>query len=356
MSGRCLLGVDIGTYSSKGVLVREDGQVMAERVVEHSLDIPGPGRAEHDPEKVWWGDFTLICADLLRSSRADPRSVAAVGISTISPAIVVVDKAGRALRPAILYGIDTRATREIAELERLTGARLSSQSASPKVMWIRRNEPAIWARTHAVLNGSGYLNLRLTGERTIDVYDASIFGPFFDAETLSWSADIAPFVAPLEMMPRPTWTTEIAGYVSAAASRETGLASGTPVITGTADAAAEAMSAGMTAVGDMMVMYGSSTFFILMTEGLRSPRGFWGSRFLEKDSYVVAGGTATAGSITRWFRDNFAEAEATAEKAGGPSAYAALADLASASPAGARGLLVLPYFSGERTPVNDPAA
>ena len=356
MSGRCLLGVDIGTFSSKGVLVRDDGQVAAQRIVEHSLDITGPGRAEHDPEKVWWHDFLLLCSDLLHASGIDARAIAAVGISTISPAVVVVDSAGRALRPAILYGIDTRATREIAELERLTGARLSSPSAAPKVMWIRRNEPEVWARTRAVLNGSGYLNLRLTGERTIDIYDASIFAPFFDTSALGWSGEIAPLVAPVEMMPRPTWTSEIAGRVTSEAARETGLAPGTPVITGTADAAAEAVSAGLASPGDMMVMYGSSTFFILRTEALATPRGFWGSRFLERDSYVVAGGTATAGSLTRWFRDNFGAAELAAERAGRTGAYAALADLASASPPGARGLVALPYFSGERTPINDPDA
>ena len=356
MSGRCLLGVDIGTFSSKGMLVREDGQVVAQRIVEHSLDIPGPGRAEHDPDKVWWRDFLLICSDLMHDWDIDANAIAAVGISTISPAIVVVDDAGRALRPAILYGIDTRATQEITELQGHTGAKLSTQSASPKVMWIRRNEPEVWARTRFVLNGSGYLNLRLTGECTIDVYDASAFAPFFDTDALRWSPDLAPIVAPVEMMPRPTWTCEIVGHVTPEAARETGLAEGTPVITGTADAAAEAVSAGLGTPGDMMVMYGSSTFFILRTETLRTPRGFWASRFVEKDTYVVAGGTATAGSLTRWFRDNFAIGELLAERNGGVSAYTVLGDLASGSPPGARGLVALPYFSGERTPVNDPHA
>jgi xylulokinase len=356
MSGRCLLGVDIGTFSSKGVLVAEDGRVVAQRMVEHSLDIPGPGRAEHDPEKVWWRDFTLICSELLRSSGIAAGDIAGIGISTISPAIVVVDESGRSLRPAILYGIDTRATLEITELERLTGVSQSTQSASPKVMWIRRNEPEVWARTRAVLNGSGYLNLRLTGERTIDIYDASIFAPFFDTQTLTWSPALSSLVAPVQMMPRPTWTGEIAGRVTREAARETGLAEGTPVITGTADAAAEAVSAGMAAPGDMMVMYGSSTFFILRTETLRTPRGFWASRFLEKETCVVAGGTATAGSLTRWFRDNFAPMETAAEQGGGANAYTALAEAAGGSPPGARGLVVLPYFSGERTPVNDPEA
>ena len=206
-SGRYLLGIDIGTFSSKGVLVHQDGEVAAERTVEHSLDIPPPGRAEHDPEKVWWGDFTRICRELLAASGVKPVSIAAIGISTISPAVVAVDAGGRALRPAILYGINTRATAEIAELSAATGASLDSQSASPKVLWIRRHEPEVWARTRWILNGSGWLNLRLTGERTIDIYDASIFLPYYDAISGAWSKEIAPLVAPLEMMPQPTWTS-----------------------------------------------------------------------------------------------------------------------------------------------------
>jgi xylulokinase len=356
MSGRLLLGIDIGTFSSKGVLAGEDGEVAAEALVEHSLDIPYPGRAEHDPEKVWWHDFLLLTTTLLKSAGGKPGRIKAIGVSTISPAIVAVGDDGRALRPAILYGIDTRATSEIDELSRATGASLDSQSASPKIMWIRRHEPEVWARTRWVLNGSGYLNMRLTGERTIDIYDASIFAPFFDPQSGSWSAGLSSLVAPVDMMPRPTWTSSVMGRVTHDAARETGLAEGTPVITGTADAAAEAVAAGLAAPGDMMVMYGSSTFFILRTNGPAVPRGYWASRFLEPDTFVVAGGTATAGSLTRWFRDNFGAEERAAQSAGGANAYAALASLAASSPPGARGLVVLPYFSGERTPLNDPDA
>jgi xylulokinase len=353
---RYLLGVDIGTFSSKGVLVGEDGAVAAEHAVEHSLELPRPGWAEHDPEGVWWRDFLLICRALLEKSGVEPTAIEALGVSTISPAITVVDADGRALRPAILYGIDTRAIEEIAVLSRETGAHFDSQSAAPKIMWIRRKDPRAWARTRWILNGSGYINLRLTGKRSIDVYDATVCAPLFDARTRTWCADYASLIAPVEMMPEITWTSEVMGRVTAEAARQTGLAEGTPVITGTADAAAEAVAAGCAAVGDMMVMYGSSTFFILRTDALRSPKGFWSSQFLEPGTFVVAGGTATAGSLTRWFRDNFAAEERDAESAGGGSAYAALAKLAYSSPPGARGLVVLPYFSGERTPLDDPQA
>ncbi|HVO37946.1 MAG TPA: FGGY-family carbohydrate kinase [Spirochaetia bacterium] len=341
------MGIDIGTYSSKGVLVTEEGRIVASSSAEHELSMPRPGWAEHDPESVWWAELRSIVKTLLGSAAGVPRRISAIAVSTISPAVVAVGDDGRALRPAILYGIDTRASREIQELSSAYRLELDTQSAAPKVLWIRRNEPEVWARTRRIVNGSGYLTLRLTGEATLDVYDATIFEPLFDTDRLAWSEEASRTIAPVEMMPRVTWTAETAGQVTEEAARETGLAAGTPVITGTADAAAESVSAGLSRPGDMMVMYGSSTFFILKTESLFTPKGFWGTRFLEEGSYVVAGGTATAGSLTRWFRDNLAPAQMD---------YAALAELAGRAPAGSNGLVALPYFSGERTPLQDPEA
>jgi xylulokinase len=365
MSAAYFLGVDIGTYSSKGVLVKETGEVVASRVVEHPLEMPHPGWAEHDAETTWWNDFLEVTRSLLDSSGIPARQIAGVGFSAISSAVLPIDREGHALRKAILYGIDTRATQEIADLQQIidsdpklseSGVRLSSQSASPKVLWIRRKEPEVWAKTHLVVNGSGFLLYRLTGETAIDIYDAVTFAPFVDFKHYCYTSEMSQFVAPLERLPRLTWTSEIAGKVTAEGARLSGLAEGTPVITGTADAAAEAISAGLTDLGDMMVMYGSSIFFILRTPQVYTTPYFWGADFLEPGTFVLAGGMSTAGSLTKWFRDQFAPMEMQAEKSGDMNAYTALARLASSSPIGANGLVVLPYFAGERTPLMDPDA
>jgi xylulokinase len=160
----------------------------------------------------------------------------------------------------------------------------------------------------------------------------------------------------LDRLPRLAWSAEVVGRVTRQAAAETGLAPGTPVIAGTADAASEALSAGLERTGDLMVMYGSSAFFIQKTDRPVATDVFWSALFMEPGTHVVAGGMSAAGSLTRWFRDNLAPAELDAEQAGGPNAYAALAELAATSPPGARGLVMLPYFSGERTPLNDPHA
>jgi xylulokinase len=360
-----LMGIDIGTYSSKGVLVREDGAVVASHVTPHTIDMPQPGWVEQDADDIWWHDCVEICRRLLAQSGVDPAHIAALGISTTAPCVLPVDGGGQPLRPAILYGIDTRATAEIAELEAELGAevlfdrygvKLSSQSTCPKLLWLRKHEPDLWAKTHLFLSGAGYLVYRLTGEAVLDIYDAGAYAPLFDVRTCAWNPAMAERLAPSERLPRLAWSCEVAGRVTKEAAAVTGLAAGTPVITGTADAAAEAISAGLAHVGDLMVMYGSSIFFILKTDRLYNSRQFWGTRFLEPDTYAVAGGMSTAGSLTRWFRDNFAGRELAEEAAGGANAYAALAGLAAASPPGARGLVALPYFAGERTPIFDPEA
>lgn len=360
-----LLGIDIGTYSSKGVLTTDLGEVVANKTVEHGLNMPHPGYAEHDAERVWWHDFTSICHYLLSETGIHPQEILGVGVSSIAPAIVPLNAAGQPLRPAILYGIDTRASAEIRELEEKlgtavirerTGGSLSSQSAVPKILWIRRNEPEVWAETKHILGGHGYVVFRLTGEHTLDVYDATGYAPFFNLQTCRWDDLFEEYIAPRDMLPRLTWSCGVAGTVTSEAALQTGLAVGTPVITGAADAAAEAVSAGLSSPGDMMVMYGSSIFFILRTDSLRLSTTFWGCPFLEPRTYVIAGGMSTAGSLTRWFRDEFAPLEAAAEREGGKNAYEALAHLAASSPPGANGLVALPYFAGERTPLHDPDA
>jgi xylulokinase len=365
MPEELLLGIDIGTYESKGTLTTISGQVVASAAAGHELAIPQPGWAEHDAEGVWWLDFVTLCRKLLATPGVEATQVVAVGVSAIAPCVLPIDSDGRPLRPGILYGVDTRASREIADLENAlgreaifanSGLHLSSQAAGPKILWIRNHEPEVWRKTSMVLTGSGYLVYKLTGEKVIDIYTATAYAPMLDIQRREWNPDMTGPIMPLALLPRLIWSVDVAGHVTREASQQTGLVPGTPVIAGTADAASEALSAGLSHPGDLMLMYGSSLFFIQKTSKLVSTERLWGALFLEPDSYAVAAGMSTSGSLTRWFRDNLAPEERAGEAAGGPNAYAMLADLAEESPLGARGLVLLPYFSGERTPINDPQA
>jgi xylulokinase len=354
-----LLGIDVGTYSSKGVLVSTDGEVAADHIMPHGLSMPRPGFFEHDAVGVWWHDLVAIVRRLLAKSGIDPRQIMAVGTSAIGPCVLPISADGRPLRPGILYGIDTRSSAEVAHLEQVLGrqnifhrsaANLDSQAAGPKILWIRNNEPEIYSKTRWFLTSQAYLVYKLTGVPSIDIYSACCFAPLFDIYNFGWYPDVAEHITPLSRLPQAYWSCEIIGGVTDAAAAETGLAPGTPVIAGTIDAA------GVARFGDMMLMFGSSIFFIMKTAELSKTRHFWSANFLEKNTYAFMGGMSTAGSLTTWFRDQFAQAEVAREKAGGENAYAVLAAEAAGSPAGARGLIALPYFAGERTPLHDPRA
>jgi xylulokinase len=364
VSGNLLLGIDIGTYSSKGVLCTPAGEVLAEATIEHGLSLPQPGWAEHDPDAIWWGECVGLTR-LLLGDRFSGGDVGGVAVSAIGSCLLPVDAEGNALRAGILYGIDTRASEEIARLDEqfgeeamfdLAGMALTSQAIGPKILWLQRHEPEVYAAARWFYTASSFIVQKLTGEAVIDVHSASYYNPLFDLRGLKWDARFAEPIVDLDRLPRLLWPTEIAGTVTEEAARVTGLRAGTPVTAGTIDAAAEAISAGVSAPGDMMVMYGSTMFFIHLTsEPVPDPR-MWATSYVLPGLYSIEGGMSTTGALTRWFRDTLGVEEMAAEARGGPSAYAVLAAGAAAIAPGADGLICLPYFAGERTPINDPDA
>jgi len=350
----CFMGIDIGTGSSRGVVTDLAGNILAEHSVGHGISLPHPGWAEQDAESVWWRDLVALSRALLKDFNLPAASIRGLGISTISPCVLPIDAGGKPLRPGILYGIDTRAGAEIGEIEALVGPdavfaiggqHLSSQSCVPKIRWIQKNEGEVWAKTAKILSAAGYLVYRLTGRYTLDIYDAMAYGPLFDLRRCCWVDAVPDLDIPSSLLPELLWSREIAGTVSPEAAELTGLAVGTAVLTGTADAAAEALSAGLSQVGDLMMMYGSSNFFILKTQDLVPQGTFWASNFLEEGTSVLAGGMSTAGSLFKWLTEtfpgrSFEQWEALADECG----------------PGADGLVLLPYFAGERTPINNPYA
>ncbi|HEX8918525.1 MAG TPA: FGGY family carbohydrate kinase, partial [Chloroflexota bacterium] len=358
-----LMGVDIGTYSSKGVLTTPEGEILAQHTIEHGLIIPRPGWAEHDPEGTWWGEFTAISRALLAGGRWSSQDVAAVAISAIGPCLLPVDRQGKARFSGILYGIDTRSVQEIDDLNTLYGSDalfslggsvLSSQAVGPKILWLKRNEPEVYGDTAFFHSASDYIVLRLTGNHVMDAYTASLYNPLFDLTASDWTDRYASEIVSLERLPPVKWATDIAGTVTAEAAEETRLRPGTPVTVGTVDAVAEAVSVGAIRPGDMMGMYGTTAFFILAAERPVTHPAMWAVCHAFPNLYGVAAGMATTGALTRWFRDTFARELVTGED--GDRAYTALAQEAAAAPPGSRGLVILPYFSGERTPINDPQA
>ncbi len=353
------LGIDIGTFESKGVLVDGNGTVVAQAAHPHEMIVPRPGWAEHRAEEDWWGDFVRITQALLAGSGIDPAAIRAVACSAIGPCMLPVDAAGTPLMNGVLYGVDTRASAEIDHLNAAIGAEtilsrcgnaLTSQAVGPKILWLKNQHPDLFARTDRILTSTSYMVMKLTGEIVIDHYTAANFAPLYDVERRDWTNDLTGDIVAPDKLPRLLWSNEIAGHVTQSAAAETGLAAGTPVTCGTIDAAAEAVSVGVQQPGDMMMMYGSTIFIIALTASrVRDPR-LWYAPWLFQGQHASMAGLATSGTLTHWFRDRFARDLPRED------AFATLAAEATASPPGASGLIMLPYFSGERTPIHDPDA
>lgn len=350
------LGIDIGTYETKGVLVDAQGIVHAQASRAHKMLVPEPGWAEHRPEEDWWGDFVYVCQTLLKDSGVKPSDIKAVACSAIGPCMLPVDGDGKPLMNGVLYGVDGRAEEQVQELtDRIgettiierCGNALTSQSVGPKILWLKRERPELYARTAKVLTSTSFLVHRLTGEFVIDHYTAANFAPLYDVNTQAWVDDLADDILPLDALPRLLWSNEIAGEITAEAAAITGLAVGTPVTSGTIDAAAEAFSVGVDQPGDMMMMYGSTIFIILRTDARVADARLWYAPWLFEGEHASMAGLATSGTLTHWFRDQLAPDLDVDD------AFSTLAKEAAASPPGARGLLMLPYFSGERTPIHD---
>jgi xylulokinase len=316
--------------------------------------VPRAGWAEHRADEDWWGDFVVVAREVLARSGVDPRDIKAVACSAIGPCMLPVDGSGKPLMNGVLYGVDTRATAQIAALNAIIGEEailatcgnaLTSQSVGPKILWLKETRPELFARTAKILTSTSYLTWKLTGDYVIDHYTAANFSPLYDVRRQEWTAELVE-ILPLDRLPRLMWSGEIAGKVTATAAAETGLAPGTPVTCGTIDAAAEAVSVGVAAPGEMMVMYGSTIFMIQVTDAPIRDARLWYAPWLFPGQHASMAGLATSGTLTHWFRDQLAR----------DADFATLAGEASASPKGAKGLICLPYFSGERTPIHDPHA
>ncbi|MFB4352419.1 FGGY family carbohydrate kinase [Microbacterium sp. LS_15] len=347
---RCTLGVDIGTSSSKGVLVDADGAIVATATRSHDVSRPRTGWVEMDGD-VWWDEFVDLARELLAA--VPDAEVAGVGVSGMGPCILLADEDDRPVRPAILYGVDTRSTAQIermtrelgeSEITRIGGSTLTSQAGGPKLVWVADEEPDVWQRARRVYMPASWLARRLTGAYVLDHQSASQVSPLYDIEREAWHDEWWQRYASSIEQPPLLWAGDVAGAVSADAAQATGILEGTPVIAGTIDAWTEAVSVGAHEIGDLMLMYGTTMFLVATgEETLRTP-SMWTTAGAFAGTRNLAGGLSTSGALTAWLTDLTG------------ADYPQLLAEATTSGAGARGLLVLPYFAGERTPIQDPDA
>lgn len=363
-----LLGVDIGTNESKGVLINMNFCPVATYSVPHAMENPLPNHFEMDAE-IWWSDFCKICTGLMEAAQAAPEQIIGVGTSVMGCDCIPVDETCTPLRKAILYGIDARSAPQIEALTRelgeegvtaMFGHKPASDDIATKILWVKENEPEVYRKTYKFLTGSSYMTAKLTGRYTIDSYLAkAAFRPIYRQDG-SYNEVDGPRFCRADQMAEIGDVTDIAGGITEAAAAECGLLPGTPVIVGTGDSTAESIAGGLVSPGTLFVQLGSTLFYVYcLKEHMDAcdKDHFPGSNpFTIPGSFAATGGTNCAGTLTKWVRDIYYTAEVEASHHGGADAYSIMAEEAGEVPAGSNGLIMLPYFYGERSPIHDPKA
>lgn len=359
------LGLDIGTTSTIGIVIDDGNRILATASRPATLLSPRPGWAEEDPRQ-WWDNVCAIVPRLLRDAGCIGSDIAAVGVSGMVPAIVLLDQAGRLLRNSIQQsdgraGEDVEAlAREIdpdAFLER-TGNGINQQLAAAKLRWIERYEPEVFGAIATVFGSYDYINWKLTGVLSLE-RNWALEGGFLDLRARAIAADlvalghVAPAVLPPVRLPH-----DIVGRVSPEAAQATGLAAGTPVVAGCADHVASAYVAGVIDEGDILIKFGGAGDILAATRSIKPDARLFTDFHIIPGLFMPNGCMASTGTLLNWFVANFAGglASTAAASASGLSPHQRLDKLAASVPVGADGVIALPYFLGEKTPIHDSCA
>jgi xylulokinase len=349
------IGIDVSTTSSKALLINETGAVVAVASSPHTLQTPRPLWSEQDPQE-WWQAVCVSIHSVLKKADVKVETIAAIGLTGQMHGLVLLDDAGEVLRPAILWN-DQRTQFQCDEIHRrigrekfiqITGNVALTGFTAPKILWVKENEPEIYAKAAHVLLPKDFVRYKLTGDFAMDKADGS-GTVLFDLKKRDWSAEVLSALdIPRSWMPPVYEGPQITGHLTPAAAAATGLKAGTNVMAGGGDQAAQAVGVGAVEPGIIGLTVGTSgVVFATTPSALIEPEGR-----LHAFCHAVPGMwhfmgvmLSAAGSL-QWYRDTLAPG----------MSFDDLLKEAESVPAGSEGLQFLPYLSGERTPYPDPLA
>lgn len=353
MSQEYLLGIDIGTTGTKLLLVDTAGGITAEINLTSTLQSPQANWAEEDPGE-WWDNICSGVPEILIKASVDPSHILAVGVSGMVPATILVGGDGRPLRRSIQQN-DARSIIEIDEFKarvdeqdvfRRTGSAITQQSIGPKLLWLAKNEPDVFAQTVWVMGSYDYINYRLTGTPTLEQNWALESG-LYDIHHKDWDDDLLKLAEiSREQLPAVHAPNDVIGRITSETAALTGLLAGTPVVAGSADHVSSAFSVGLKQNGDLLIKLGGAGDVLYSLDRLEINECLFLDYHVIPGLYLINGCMASSGSIIKWYRDKF----------GAGLDYPELDAEAWNIPAGSDGLILLPYFIGEKTPIFDPIA
>jgi len=360
MKTNYLAGIDIGTTGAKAIVFDTAGAPVASAYNEYPCAYPRPNWVEQDAD--------LLVAATMRSMReavvkagVPPADIASVSISAQRCCGIFLDAQGRMLRPMISWQ-DNRTPVEVREIAsrvdekayyQRTGFPNSTTWLLSKMMWVRRNEPAVWDKTRRVVQMHDYFLKALgAGDYHVDLNDAGFFG-CFDTVGFTWADELLrTFDIPREILPIPTPSGTLVGAVSVEAAERSGLRPGTPIAAGAGDQSAGSLGAGIVRPGRLSISMGTAgAVNAFCAEPFRDPHGrMMVTNHTIKGRWLLEGYQAAAAGVYRWFRDELGLPEKAAAEQSGRDAYDLINEMAAAVPAGSRGLVFLPYFASAATP------
>jgi xylulokinase len=354
-----LLGIDISTTGNKALLVSADpaaaGTVVGAAVTKNPVSTPKPLWSEQDPQD-WWDGIQAAIRQVLSEADAGGEEVVGVGLTGQMHGLVLLDERGKVLRPAILWN-DQRTgpqcewmTEKIgmANLLDWTGSPALTGFTAPKVLWVRQNEPEVYANAAHILLPKDYVRLKLTGDYATDIAGASGMS-LLDLKERDWSEEMLDALdIPAEWLPPTHEGPEITGTVSAEAAKATGLSAGTPVVGGGGDQAAGAVGVGAVRPGVVGLVLGTSGVVFAPTGAplIEAQGRLQAHCHAVPERWHLMGVMLSAAGSLRWYRDTVAPGVG----------YDELLLPAADVPVGSEGLVFLPYLTGERAPYPDPSA
>ncbi len=360
-----LIGFDIGTTSTRCIIIESGGKLIASATKEYPMATPKPGWAEQDPDDWWRGVLSTI-REVLKKSGIDPSDIAAVGLSGQMHGSVFLDKSGSVIRPALLW-CDQRTDSQCQKIYDIFGyegfIKLSYNKAltgftAPKILWLREAEPENYKKLSQILLPKDYIRYKLSGTYATEVSDAS-GTVLMDIGARDWSNEIISGLSiDRDLLPGVYESTEVTAHISEEAAKLTGLTAGTPIVGGAGDQAGGAVGSGIVKKGLISDYLGTSgVVFAHSDEPVYDPQGRLHSFcHAVPGKWHLMGVTLAAAGSLKWYNETFGPSKDMVGKFPGLKDYGLLDKQAESAPPGSEGMIFLPYLSGERTPYADPYA
>ena len=356
------LGVDIGTSSTKTILIDPQGRILAEATQSYPLYHPKPLWSEQDPED-WWSAVCKTVKSAVRKAKVRPAAVKAIGLSGQMHGSVFLDKNDKVIRKALLWN-DQRTAAECEEIESRAGGRKKlikmvanpalTGFTAPKILWLRNNEPKKFDRVRKVLLPKDDVRRRMTGTYATDVSDASGM-LLLDVAKRKWSTQLLKKLElDRDLFGEVFESEDVTGNLTSDAAKALGLTTDCVVVGGAGDCAANALGTGVVSGGTLSMSLGTSGVMFVHSDEMKvDPTGRLHTFcHAVRDKWHMMGVTLTAAGALNWFVETMAKELASGKK----DPFATLIAEANNVPVGSEGLFFLPYLAGERTPHADPYA